>query len=308
MKKYLNISLNAIITLTLSALFSACLKDTCDKTYTYSYFKPEYKTTAEVKANIKSNTPKEVQNPGKIFILGKYLFLNEMDKGIHIIDNSNPSSPKNVAFIDIPGNLDMAVKGNTLYADLYTDLVTIDVTDPLNVVVKKYNEGVFPFRAYINGFYGDTTKVIVDWVKRDTTVTESCSGNSWWLDDSLNGRVFFMAQANSSAGGSSKSSVSPIGKGGSMARFAIVNNRMYTVSDADLGVFNISSPNDPSFNNKVNINTWGIETIFPFKNKLFIGSQSGMFIYNINNPDNPVLAGQFAHVQSCDPVKRNFFL
>jgi hypothetical protein len=302
MKKYLNISLNAIKTLTLSALFSACLKDTCDKTYTYSYFKPQYKTTAEVKANIKSNTPKEVQNPGKIFILGKYIFLNEMDKGIHIIDNSNPSSPKNVAFIDIPGNLDMAVKGNTLYADLYTDLVTIDVTDPLNVVVKKYNEGVFPFRAYINGFYGDTTKVIVDWVKRDTTVTESCSGNSWWLDDSLNGRIFFMAQANSSAGGSSKSSVSPIGKGGSMARFAIVNNRMYTVSDADLGVFNISSPNDPSFNNKVNINTWGIETIFPFKNKLFIGSQSGMFIYNINNQDNPVLAGQFAHVQSCDPV------
>ncbi len=111
-----------------------------------------------------------------------------------------------------------------------------------------------------------------------------------------------MAQANSSAGGSTKSSVSPIGKGGSMARFAIVNNRMYTVSDADLGVFNISSPNDPSFNNKVTINTWGIETIFPFKNKLFIGSQSGMFIYNINNQDNPVLAGQFAHVQSCDPV------
>ncbi len=27
-----------------------------------------------------------------------------------------------------------------------------------------------------------------------------------------------------------------------------------------------------------------------------------MFIYNINNPDNPVLAGQFAHVRSCDPV------
>ncbi len=137
MKKHFNISLTAIIALTLSAFFSGCLKDTCDKTYTYSYFKPEYKTTAEVKANIKSNTPRDVQNPGKIYILGKYIFLNETDKGIHIIDNSNPSSPKNVAFIDIPGNLDMAVKGNTLYADLYTDLVTIDITDPLNVVVKK---------------------------------------------------------------------------------------------------------------------------------------------------------------------------
>ncbi len=299
MKKYFNISLAAIVALIYSVFFSGCVKDTCHKTYTYSYFDAVYKTTAEVKANIKSNTSRVVQNPGKIYILGKYIFLNEIDKGIHIIDNSNPSLPKNVAFIDIPGNVDMAVKGNTLYADLYTDLVTIDITNPLNVVVKKYNEGVFPYRAYSNGFYGDTTKVIVDWVEKDTVITEDC-GNINWL---LTGRsAFFMGEANASGDGSSKASVSPIGKGGSMARFAIVNNRMYTVSDADLGVFNISLPNDPAFNNKVNLNTWGIETIFPFKNKLFIGSQNGMFIYNINNPDNPVLAGQFAHVRSCDPV------
>ena len=77
-----------------------------------------YETRAGVKANIKSNTAKEVQNPGKLYIFGNYIFLNEIDKGIHIIDNSNPASPKNVAFIDIPGNLDMAVKGNILYADL----------------------------------------------------------------------------------------------------------------------------------------------------------------------------------------------
>jgi hypothetical protein len=47
---------------------------------------------------------------------------------------------------------------------------------------------------------------------------------------------------------------------------------------------------------------WGIETIYPFKNKLFIGSQSGMFIYSLNNPDKPVEEGQFNHVRACDPV------
>jgi hypothetical protein len=87
-----------------------------------------------------------------------------------------------------------------------------------------------------------------------------------------------------------------------MARFALVNNRMYTVSYSDLNVFNITSPENPVFSNKINISSWNIETIFPFKDKLFIGSQSGMFLYNINNPDNPVQAGQFAHVRSCDPV------
>ena len=37
-------------------------------------------------------------------------------------------------------------------------------------------------------------------------------------------------------------------------------------------------------------------------NNLFIGSQTGMFIYNISNPDNPVQQGQFNHVRTCDPV------
>jgi hypothetical protein len=52
----------------------------------------------------------------------------------------------------------------------------------------------------------------------------------------------------------------------------------------------------------VNVGSWNVETIFPFKDKLFIGSQNGMFVYNISNVDNPSLAGQFSHVQSCDPV------
>ena len=278
-------------------LLNSCVKDNCKKIYTYSFYQPVYKTTAEVRANIKSNTPKEVVNPGKLFIIGNYIFLNEIDKGIHIIDNRNPSSPRNVAFIDIPGNLDLAVKGNALYADLYSDLVTLDVTDPLNVVVKKYNEGVFPYRAYGNGFYGDSSRVITDWVKRDTTVVEDCGGGLVW--DSAQ---FFMAEASSSSGGNKSNSSSPVGKGGSMARFAIVSNKMYTVSYNDLNVFNISSVFAPVYTTKVSISNWQIETIFPMANKLFIGSQSGMYIYNIDNPNNPVLAGQFSHVQSCDPV------
>src|SRR5215217_6966522 len=85
-------------------LVSGCVKDNCTQTYTY--FMAVYKTSDEVRANIKSNQPKEIEKPGKLFIKGDYIFLNEIDKGIHIINNSNPASPKNVAFIDIPGNMD----------------------------------------------------------------------------------------------------------------------------------------------------------------------------------------------------------
>lgn len=297
MKKYIN-SFFAVLAILSCITFTGCIKDACHRTYTYSYYQPVYKTTAEVKANIKSNTPVQIQNPGKIYIRGNYIFLNEVDKGIHIIDNSNPSSPVNKAFINIPGNLDLAVKGNILYADLYTDLVTIDITDPLNATVKKYNEGVFPYRSYGIGFSADRSKIIVDWEKRDTTVTEDCAWNRGW--EPMAG-AFFLA-SSASADGGSKASVSPIGLGGSMARFTLVNNRMYTVSFSDLNIFNITSPENPVFSNKVNINSWNIETIFPFKDKLFIGSQTGMFIYTISNPDNPALAGQFVHAVSCDPV------
>jgi hypothetical protein len=47
---------------------------------------------------------------------------------------------------------------------------------------------------------------------------------------------------------------------------------------------------------------WNIETIYPFKDKLFIGSNAGMFIYDIANPASPRSLGQFAHARACDPV------
>ena len=137
MKKYLSIITLLFAALAITILFARCVKDTCKHTYSYILYLPVYKTTAQVRANIKSNPAEAIQQPGKIVLLGNYIFLNEVDKGIHIIDNSNPSSPKNIAFIDIPGNEDLAVKGNTLYADLYTDLVTLDISDPLHAAVKK---------------------------------------------------------------------------------------------------------------------------------------------------------------------------
>ncbi|MDB5207419.1 MAG: hypothetical protein JWR72_2494 [Flavisolibacter sp.] len=279
----------------ITALLQGCIKDQCKNTYHYTYYVPVYKTTAQVRANIRSNAPRPIEQPGKIYIRPPYIFLNEIDKGIHIIDNSNPSNPINKAFIDIPGNMDIAVKGNTLYADLYTDMVTIDIANPLNVAVTKIIDGVFPYRYY-GSFHSDSTKVIAGWVERDTTVTEDCNGGNRWL---LAQTDVFMS--NSASGNSDSKASSPIGMGGSMARFAIVNERLYTVSTSDLNVFNISNPAQPSFSKKNNIG-WNIETLFPFKNNLFIGSNVGMFIYNISSPDNPVKTGQFSHVLSCDPV------
>ncbi len=292
-------TLSTLLTVVLLSVFlQGCIKDTCERVKKYTYYTPVYKTKEQVRANIKSDVPVPVQTTGKIFINGNYIFLNETNKGIHVIDNSNPSSPKNVAFITIPGNVDMAVKGNILYADIYTDLVALDISNPLNVVQTKYIEGVFPFRYWGNGFTADSTMVIADWIKRDTTVIEKCDGGA---NVFYNTSVLFLSSTTAMGNASSNSST-PVGMGGSMARFALAGNRLYTVSSQDLNVFNITTPQDPVYVKNVSVGNWGIETIFPFKNKLFIGSSNGMYIFSVNNPDQPFSEGQFAHVRTCDPV------
>lgn len=274
-------------------IFQGCVKDKVMMTYTI--WTPVYKDKAEVYANIKSNTPAAVKQPGKLFLYGNYIFLNEVDKGVHIIDNSNPASPLVKAFINIPGNVDIAVKGNTLYADLYSDLVVVDITDPLQARFVKYIPRIFPERSYVNGFIADSSRVIVDWKRKDTTVRL----NTYPY---CNRCEYAMLSSSQSNNGGPMMNAAPVnGMAGSMARFAVVNNFLYTVNLQKLTSFNISSTMDPLQTSSKPIG-WNIETIYPFQNKLFIGSATGIFIYDISNPSNPTAQGQFSHMRVCDPV------
>ncbi len=91
------------------------------------------------------------------------------------------------------------------------------------------------------------------------------------------------------------------GKGGSMARFAVVGDYLYTVNNQSMKLFNIADETQPYFSNDVQIG-FGIETIFPKDTMLYIGSQDGMFIYSIATPNNPVYVSDYWHMTSCDPV------
>jgi hypothetical protein len=293
-----SLSLSLLFVSVTTILFQSCVKDNC--TSHYYYWEPVYKTKAEAKANIKSNAAREIERPGKIYIRGNYIFLNEIDKGIHIIDNSNPSSPRNIAFIDIPGNIDLAVKGNVLYADFFTDMVAIDITNPQQVAVTKFTDNLFPERSWGYGFAPLPGMVITEWIKRDTIVTIDCGGNNG-LFNPMKSRSDIMFFSSQSSGGLNNATASPFGVGGSMARFTVINNYLYGVSESLLNVVSIADAANPVFSNTINIGG-GIETIYPFNNRLFIGSNTGMVIYDIANPANPVRQSSFSHARSCDPV------
>lgn len=290
MRTQLSFSRNIFALFCTAFIFSGCMKDSITRTYTL--LRPVYKDKNEVLASIGNGSPTELKAPGKIYALGRYLYINEINKGVHIYDNGDITRPKAVAFISIPGNIDIAVKENILYADLFTDLLAIDISDPLNTKLVKKIPNVFPERVYTNGFFGDSSKYIIDWIQKDTTV--DAEGEFPWNDCR---NCFMLASADMT-----KASGTYVpGIAGSMARFAIVNDYLYTVNSYQLGVHSLSIPADPQPLGTSSVGS-NIETIYPFKDRLFIGSSNGMFIYNINDPATPARLGNFTHASSCDPV------
>jgi hypothetical protein len=282
-------------------MMSSCKKDKCDQTITYKKYEPVYMSYADLRASVKSEPAQALKKPGKIYLKGNYIFVNEIDKGIHVIDNTNPSSPQNIAFINIPGNMDIAANGNTLYADSYIDLLALDISNPANVSVIKRVENALPDRIYSSGFYADATKgVVTEWLENEVTekVSTDCNGGGggWWGGGPwMEGDVLTV---NMAGNGFVKTSGSP-GRGGSMARFTIANNTLYVVDQSSLRLFSITGGLASLGTTSIGRN---IETIFPYNNHLFIGSTNGMFIYNISNPTTPAYVSTYIHGTACDPV------
>lgn len=161
----------------LSGLFlTGCLKDRCTHSAEYKMYTPVYTSLQEIRNGITSGAPRALENTGKIFYHNGYLFLNELDRGVHVINDKDPAAPENAGFINIPGNIDLTVKGNILYADSYTDLVAIDISNPLDVKVTRRIQQVFPSRTYGYGFSDDPGKkgIITGFKVKDTLVDNDC--------------------------------------------------------------------------------------------------------------------------------------
>jgi hypothetical protein len=107
----------------------------------------------------------------------------------------------------------------------------------------------------------------------------------------------------SSSSGSSSDQSAVSGQGGSMARFTIVGDYLYTVDDNSIKMFDIEDAEHPAYlpSKDQSLET-GAETIFPLDTLLFIGSQTGMYIYDISRPGFPKELTYISHIRSCDPV------
>ena len=298
----------------LLALSAWSCNDRCTETRVRRSLTPVTISLQEIRRDLKTEAPRDLVHPGKIYVKDNYLFINEIKEGLHIIDNSDPAKPRSIAFLKIPGNGDMAVRGNILYADSYSDLVALDISDPKNPKEVSRVEEVFRSGQFDGGnwTYNQTIRAIND--QRVAVFTEvvetNCEDNpapgwGWgWNTTMAFADAFFV----SSAAKSNSYSVAPggggggDGKAGSMARFALYDKFLYTVGQNALNLFDISTPAKPAYHSIVNLGMNGIETIFPYKDKLFIGSTTGMHIYDNSNPAKPQKLSIFQHGRACDPV------
>ena len=283
--------LYALLCLT-AAFLSGCLRDECTSTRTFVRYDPIYKTLDECRAGIAAQAPREMRKPGKIYAHGDYLFINEKQEGIHVVDNSDPANPQKIAFWSIPGNVDIAMRGQYLYADQYIDLLTIDITELQNPQVVCRSENAFPLFGFdpYRGF-------IVDYTQTDVTEKVPCEEqNNWFRRENV---LFIDAAFDSNKGGGSGI---PAGAGiaGSYARFGLFGEYLYTVDQSLLRSWSVATPCAQRLDSIYA--GWNIETIFPWKDRLFLGSQTGLFIFNNSNPAHPVLESTFSHATGCDPV------
>ena len=106
--------------------------------------KPVYGTLDDISSGIKSIDAQPIKKLGKIYTIDNLLFINEVGKGVHVIDNSLKASPQKIKFIEIPGNVDIAIKGNYMYADIGSGLATINIADINNVTMTSFDSNYVP--------------------------------------------------------------------------------------------------------------------------------------------------------------------
>jgi len=169
-----------LISLVVLIFFCAsCSKYDEEISYSEEKYVPILMKYDEMTESVKQMPVRSITNPGKIAVFQDYILIVEKFKGFHVINNSNPASPLNVAFFSIPGCVDVAVKNNILYADNAIDLVAINISDKNNMypvyrIPDVFPELLPPDSDYISHWFTSENRpentVIVGWRLKDEAI------------------------------------------------------------------------------------------------------------------------------------------
>jgi hypothetical protein len=279
----------------------------CDKTTNkYMCYEPVYTDAETFRAAATFEAPRTITKDGAIYFKDNYLFIVEPNKGIHFIDNNNPSNPINTGFLNLMGASGLSIKDNYLYVNAMVDLVTIDVTSFSNPTQVNRIEECFPSalplmdKNYPTKTIDKSKGIVTDWNVVETT--EDVNDFPIW--NGCNGCEFVTFDANSVSSSESVSNGASTGTGtsGSYALMTIMGDYLYVVDNWRLRPFSLSNPATPLESSDYVYLSWDVETIFPNGEHLYMGTTKGMMIYETSNPESPTRIGSISHARACDPV------
>jgi hypothetical protein len=292
--------MNIKITLvTLLALFFAsCDKDDDTPQDIALFAVAKIESLATLRNSISVEPAQQTNSEGKIYVATGKLFYIAQEEGVHIFNNQNPAAPQNIAFINIPGVHDVAVKENFLYADNFVDLLVFDISNINNITLVKTVQNAIQFypqypeeaEFYDYEDYPQEGEIITGYTLEQRERPEGMQ---------LEMLIDATADFNSSSAGS-------VGTGGSYAKFQINDNALYTTDAYQLNVFNITNPAEIYYDKSVSMYFWlgggQFETLFKQKDFLFVGATNGMYVVDATDEFNPFFVSGFSHATACDPV------
>ena len=179
-----------------------------DATYKeYEGNAPVYMSYEDLRLSVSDKTDEEIKNPGKIYFKDNYIFIVEELKGIHVFDNTNPSSPTKKVFIKLPGVVDISISGSAMYADSYVDLVVLDVADVDNIHETGRSKNILPYTVppvendYPMGTVDKEKGVVIDWELKTIKERVNNSINSYPIYRDIS---FALASSSSASSGSER--------------------------------------------------------------------------------------------------------
>lgn len=132
-----------------------------------SEYDPVYLNRSDFESSVSLKNPLAIGTSGKIYVKDDLLFINELNKGFHVYDNSDPSNPTAIKFLEAPGSTDMAIRDNMIFINQAVDLIAVEYNPATNTAsLAKRIPKTFPSLRSPDGFDAydiPENSIVVDW-------------------------------------------------------------------------------------------------------------------------------------------------
>ena len=275
-----------------------------------AYFVPQYETTAQLAAKVTVESPKDYAEEGKIVTYQNYIFINKPNEGVHVVDNSNPAAPVNLHFINIPGSLDLTIIDDHLYSDMFSALVVFDISDVTQPdLIEDFTvEEIFYYNPYRTLDTAIRLGESFAYTQYESIDDSRGIVTGWEVEirqEPLEEQIMYLRLEDTAIAETASSDqvngFNEVSTAGSMTRFLPIDRYLYTINFNELVLFSIGDNYQPTRFARLDTGTQA-ETLFQLNDLLFVGSTTGMLMYDVTSPSNPNYLNSIEHFRSCDPV------